>query len=349
MCTGFEWVPALFETTAVVEGAAALGAAELGATAIGAGLADAGLASSLVAGGSFAGEAALGAGLFEGAGIMAGLDAGLVGAGLGTGASVGASLMEGAGAFAPSWGMEGIGGGVGSGFQTEGILEGLGEGSANIGGGSGGVAGLSGLQAESVMASLGEGAVNIGGGPSSFLDSAWGAFQKYGQPAMSAHSALTGLQRAEEMRRMAKMAQKNADPWGASGGRSLADRQLQELLSDPSKVATNDPAFKLRVMGAQRANAQYGQDSGQMSIAGANASTDWYNARLAQLAGLSGAGVNPGQSSQLALGGLGSAAELESSALASLGYAGAGLGGTKGGLTPGQQQRLIELALGRGG
>lgn len=165
------------------------------------------------------------------------------------------------------------------------------------------------------------------------------------QPVLSAASGVKGLLDAEEMKRMARRAAMQADPWGTSGGRSVADAQLQELLRDPSAVAATDPAFKLRVMGAQRANAQYGQDSGAMSIAGANASTDWYNARLAQLAGLAGGTVAPGAGGGVMVQGLDNAFDASSAALASLGYA-AGTAGGNGGLTPAQRAQLAKLAIG---
>ncbi len=119
----------------------------------------------------------------------------------------------------------------------------------------------------------------------------------------------------------------------------------QELMRDPSAMAASDPAFKLRIQGAQRANAQYGQDSGAMSIAGANASTDWYNARLAQLGGLAGSGVSPNAGAGVQMQGMQAASDLSSAALGTLGYA-AGVSGNRGGLTPAQQQRLLSMAIG---
>lgn len=171
-------------------------------------------------------------------------------------------------------------------------------------------------------------------------------FAKTAQPYMSTFSGIKGLLEAEQMKRAARRAAAGADPWGMSGGRTLADSQLQELLRNPEAVAATDPAFKLRVMGAQRANAQYGQDSGAMSIAGANASTDWYNARLAQLAGLAGGTVAPGAGGGIMVQGLDNAFDASSAALASLGYAAGTAGGGSGGLTPAQRAQLAKLAIG---
>lgn len=92
-----------------------------------------------------------------------------------------------------------------------------------------------------------------------------------------------------------------ADPWGTSGGRALADAQLQALMRDPSQVAASDPAYALRIQAAQRAMGGYGQDSGAMAVAGANASTDWLNQRQLALASLENMG-NPVGAQQVGLG-----------------------------------------------
>lgn len=133
-------------------------------------------------------------------------------------------------------------------------------------------------------------------------------------------SGLYGLSNAAAMRGMAGNAMNRGDPWGASGGRAGADAQLQALLRDPTGAAQNDPAFKLRMQAAMRANAPMGTNSGAMATAAANASTDWYNNRLSQLGGISGANVNPAQAQQLGLEGTGMANTLAGSSLASIGF-----------------------------
>ena len=133
-------------------------------------------------------------------------------------------------------------------------------------------------------------------------------------------SGLYGLSNAAAMRGMAGNAMNRGDPWGASGGRAGADAQLQALLRDPTGAAQNDPAFKLRMQAAMRANAPMGTNSGAMATAAANASTDWYNNRLSQLGGISGASVNPGQAQQLGLEGTGMANTLAGNSLASMGF-----------------------------
>lgn len=149
-----------------------------------------------------------------------------------------------------------------------------------------------------------------------------------GKSVSSLGSAAYGLKLAGDQRKQAQQVQKAADPWGNSGGRSLADTQLQQLMRNPLEGMENDPAFKARIMAAQRATAKYGQDSGAMSVAGANAGTDWYNSRLAQLGQLAGAGQAPGAGGGYALQGTANANEMASRALASLGYGISGGGGS---------------------
>jgi len=133
-------------------------------------------------------------------------------------------------------------------------------------------------------------------------------------------SAALGTKKAGDISEIGKDAAARADPFGTSGGRALADQQLQALMRDPSQVAANDPAYKLRIQAAQRAMASMGQQSGAMAVAGANASTDWYNQRLQQLGQLAGAGLNPAQAGQLQLSAETASADYLSKALATLGY-----------------------------
>lgn len=138
--------------------------------------------------------------------------------------------------------------------------------------------------------------------------------------ALSIGSGLYGLTQAEKLKKMAEIAAQKSDPFGMSGGRAMADQQLQALMADPSQVAAGDPAYKLRIQAAQRAMAPMGQNSGAMAVAGANASTDWYNQRLQQLGTLAGAGFSPAQGQSVGLQGIQAAAGLGSSAQAGIGY-----------------------------
>ena len=142
-----------------------------------------------------------------------------------------------------------------------------------------------------------------------------------GLPAASSiFSGAMGMNQAGQLRRLAELSANRADPWGTSGGRGLADQQLQALMRDPMQVASRDPSYAMRMQGAQRAMGIYGQDSGAMGVAGANASTDWLNQRMATLGGMAGAGVNPGAAAQLRLQGEQGADDMTSRGLASIGY-----------------------------
>lgn len=318
MCTGFE-IPALFG------GAGA--AATAGTAALGSGLSLGGGLGLTLGGGSL-GLTAASAG------------AGAIGAGLGTAlagvSTLGglAALDAGVGAIA-DYGLSGGGGGLGLTDAGGTFGGGLG---AGVGEGLGGAfAADYGLTSAAALGSLGGGTAGAAAASPSIFSTA----MKYANPAMSIYSGITGLQKQKELERMARLAAAQSDPWGNSGGRSLADAQLQQLLRDPSAVAENDPAYKLRIQGAQRANAQFGQDSGAMSVAGANASTNWYNERLAQLGALAGSGVNPGTGAQIGLNGQIAANEQASQSLGSIGYGIGQLTG-QGGLTPQQQLMLLQ-------
>lgn len=291
----------------------------------------------------------------------AGAGSAAAGAGLGLfGEAAGASLLGGVGGAAA--GAAALGGAAELGLFGEAAASSLIPAGAGTAAGAVGAAGELGLFGEPAASSLfGEGAAaELGlfgeGIGQSLIPAGAGAFAsplatlqgfaKTAQPYMSAASGVKGLMDAEAMKKAARRAAMSADPWGNSGGRSLADAQLQELMRNPEAVAASDPAFKLRVMGAQRANAQYGQDSGAMSVAGANASTDWYNARLAQLGGMAGAGVAPGAGGGVMVQGLDNAFDASSAALASLGYAAGTAGAGNGGLTPAQRAQLAKLAIG---
>lgn len=128
-------------------------------------------------------------------------------------------------------------------------------------------------------------------------------------------SGVYGLYNANNMRNMASQTRNISAPWGGA-----VDSQLQNLLTNPSTAAANDPAFQLRMQAAMRANAPAGTDSGAMAVAAANASTDWYNGRLQQLGGLYSQEPNPLQAQYIALQGTGMANTLAGQSLASIGF-----------------------------
>jgi hypothetical protein len=140
------------------------------------------------------------------------------------------------------------------------------------------------------------------------------------QPYSSLASGVKGLLDAQAMKKQAAAAIAGSDPFGASGNRAAANAQLSNLLADPVGAAQNDPAYKLRIQAAMRAAAPMGQKSGAMAIGAANASSNWYDQRLAQLGGLGGAGFNPATGYQTALTGSQAANNLSSQALGSIGF-----------------------------
>ena len=154
----------------------------------------------------------------------------------------------------------------------------------------------------------------------------WGGVQQAGdflnsnKGLITVGQSLYGMTQAQAMQEQAMQMQQQANLWGNSGGQALGVAQLQQLMQDPEQLAATDPAYKLRLRAAQRATAGYGQNSGAMAVAGANASTDWYNQRMAQLAGVSGANVNPVGQSQVAMQGQIAGNNLMGESLASLAY-----------------------------
>ena len=146
----------------------------------------------------------------------------------------------------------------------------------------------------------------------------------------------SGIDAWQRSRRQKQLAEQNAeyirnitagaDPWGSSGGRSNAARDLMLLQSDPTSFMAKDPRFAAMIQASQRANAPAGQGSGAMAVAGAKAGGDWFSARQAELAQLAGTGnANiPGSGSvnaaQIALEGSRGADTLAGQGLASIGF-----------------------------
>ena len=123
-------------------------------------------------------------------------------------------------------------------------------------------------------------------------------------------SAEDAARRAKQIETYGLDAADKMQPWDENGGRKLAGDQLKELMNNPMGVASNDPAYKFRQQAAARAMGIYGQDSGAMGIAAADASSTWYDQRLQQLAGLAGANAAPGAGGVLGVNSLGAAANI---------------------------------------
>lgn len=287
-------------------------------------IASMGLASGAAAGGAAGGEFA---GVTGGAGGLEGVGGAVYNPGAFAGATGGAGLVGSAGGA----GVGGAGDAGGDGFdmpqaeQNYGFDQGAWDSVLNSYGGQ-----TQGLGSPAV----GDFSANVftgQGGPGEFAGPIEGGvttnrwdellkLYKGIQPYSSVASGIQGLLAAQKQRGLAEQYAKQASPFDQYGGRAIANGQLNALMQDPTGAAQNDPAYKLRIQAAQRAAAPYGQGSGRMAVAAANAGTDWYNNRLAQLGQLAGAGFSPGQGGQLSLMGNAQANQLTSASLGSIGY-----------------------------
>jgi len=135
------------------------------------------------------------------------------------------------------------------------------------------------------------------------------------------YSGFRGLQAADQMANMSRMAGQRVDPWGQSGGRAQAGQQLQGVMNGGSDAYMNTPAYKARMQAVQRTMAPYG-NSGNLAAAAAQAGGAGYNEYVQQMAGLAGAG-NAGMGGQLELSGMSNSNDLLSKSLATLAYTGA--------------------------
>lgn len=299
---------------------------------------------ALMTGGALAGASGLLGGAASGAAGGAGSVVGGAGGGMGslTGAAIDAGIAGGSQLGLGSAGsMMGLGGAATGGLGTMGL--GLTGGAATALGGAGTSAAFGGAASSGgFLDSLGNwltgpgGFTPPGGGTPGFNPAGAmippglpGGAQDWGSWAssvftpknlLSVGSGLYGMVQGNQMMQQAQQQAAAANPWGTSGGYALAGQQLQNLLRNPGQVAATDPAYQLRIQGAQRAMAGAGQDSGAMAVAAANASSDWYNQRLAQLGGLAGANLNPAQAMQVGQAGQQAGVNLMGQGMASMAY-----------------------------
>lgn len=139
-------------------------------------------------------------------------------------------------------------------------------------------------------------------------------------PLASLASGISGLSRANQLAKQAAALGKRADPWGQSGGRGVADAQLQGLLKDPNAIY-GMPGYQAGLDAVQRKMASQGYlGSGNMMAALQQYGGDFYNNAVKNLGGLSGANTNPGTGAEIELLGTKSANDLASQSMASLGY-----------------------------
>ncbi len=274
------------------------------------------LATDAVAGGVASGFAGVGAGTAITAADLAGGLTGLSGGALGAATALG-------GGSADIAGLTQMGQDAGlSGQQLQDFVNSGGTTGSTAAGGGGvgfGADTFAPGTAAHVGGTAAEAASGIHSGSSFGLDTFKSALQ-FASPLSSIYSGISGMEQADRLKKQAAIARSSGNPWAASGGQGVANQQLMDLMANPGMVASNDPAYKLRIQGAQRATAQQGQGSGAMAVAGANASTDWYNARLQQLGGLAGAPGNPVGTAQLGLSGDIAAGDLMSKSQGSIGF-----------------------------
>lgn len=311
--------------------------AVLGSAGVAAGAAG-GAEAGAAGGAAFDSSGALvGQGALPATNVWSGLNLGnFVGAGAGAGAAGGAG---GSGTPFDTYPSMGVGDVGGAGFS--GGMEGLGA-AGDFGGAinpfgsvydtfsSAGIP-QGGMEAAMHTGDLGLHSGELGGGFLDQLGDAWKWYKQYSPYISGANSIFSGISGLAQRGKLADLTSRlasQANPYEASGTGAAARGQLQNLLSNPSSVASTDPAYKLAIQAAMRSAAPYGQASGRMATAAADASNNWYNQRLNTLAPLTGAQFNPAAAGSLQLQGAGMSSDLLSRSLASLAFGGSQLAGS---------------------
>ena len=182
-------------------------------------------------------------------------------------------------------------------------------------------------------------------GPGTALGGAQGVFGGMGasgtgwlKPLLSIGSGLYGISQANSMKDLAQQAISGSAPWTSSGGTAMAGDALKNVISGNLE---NDPGYKLAMLGAARTSAQ--QPGGFAASAAANAALRFQNERIQALSAPAGVGFNPGAGYQTAMTGFGSANDLLSKSLGSIGF---GLTGESQGMPPWLQQYLLKNGMG---
>lgn len=170
----------------------------------------------------------------------------------------------------------------------------------------------------------------------------WDWVQNNAGSLLSLGSGAYGMYQGRQMQQMAQQAFGRSDPFGQYRGQYA--EQLAGLMKDPSSV-TKDPGYEFArdegLNAVERKMASQGYlGSGNMAAAlqerAQGFAGDYLNQRIATLAGLAGAGVNPNFGA--ALSGYGGGADLQSQGLGSIGYGvGRLLGGGASAGTPGAE------------
>lgn len=182
-------------------------------------------------------------------------------------------------------------------------------------------------------------------GPGTALGGAQGAMGGMGatgqgwlKPLLSIGSGLYGMSQANSMKDLAQQAISGSAPWTSSGGTAMAGDALKTAISGD---LSNDPGYKLAQLGAARTSAQ--QPGGFAASAAANAAIKYRNDTIGALSGPAGVGFNPAAGYQTAISGYGSANDLMSKSLGSIGF---GMTGESQGMPPWLQAYLIKNGMG---
>lgn len=150
-------------------------------------------------------------------------------------------------------------------------------------------------------------------------------------------SGAYGLSQAQQLSDLAAKLRTESDPF--SPYRAGYAQQLQQLMANPSSVA-NTPGYQFGMdQGTQalmRSSAAGGYTgSGNEGIAltkfGQDYASQQYMAQIAQLAGLSGANINPASAANLQFQGATAGLNLQGNALNTLGYGASQIGNAVGG------------------
>lgn len=132
-------------------------------------------------------------------------------------------------------------------------------------------------------------------------------------------SGVYGMYQAEQLKRAAEKAAAAADPFRDQ--RAQYQARLSALMADPSSI-TSTPGYEAGNQAVQRSMAAQGYNgSGNMMAALQKYGGDFYDKEVARLAGLSGAGINPGTGGQISLQGNTAAASLAGQSLNRIGGA----------------------------
>lgn len=150
-------------------------------------------------------------------------------------------------------------------------------------------------------------------------DPAWGMLKGVGTAA-NIGTGIYGLLQSSKLAKAGEAAANRADPWGGSGGRGVADAQLQAVLRGGSTAYENTPAYAARMQAVQRQMASQGYNgSGNAAVAAAQAGGAGYNEWVQQMAGLAGANANPASAAAVQAGYAGNSANLAINSLGLLG------------------------------